>query len=44
MTNEPQIRVEGDHTGVSRWQWPLIGAILFAVVIAVVFLIASFWS
>lgn len=44
MVKEWQIRAQGDQTGVPRWQWPLIGAILFGLVLALVFVVAAFWS
>ncbi len=44
MGKEWQVRVEGDQTGVPRWQWPVIGAVLFALVLAVVLVIAALWS
>ncbi len=44
MAKEWQVRVEGDQTGVPRWQWPVIGAVLFGLVLALVFLIAALSS
>lgn len=44
MAKQWQIRPDGDGTGVPRWQWPLIGAVLFAVVIALVYLVAALWG
>lgn len=44
MAEEWQIKMEGDQTGVPRWQWPLIGGILFAVALVLVFVLAALWS
>lgn len=44
MAKEWQVRVQGDQTEVGRWEWPVIGAVLFGLVLALVFLIAALWS
>lgn len=44
MAKQWQIHPRGDGTGVPRYWWPVIGAVLFAVVIAIVYLIASVWG
>ena len=44
MAKQWQMRPKGDTTGVPRWQWPLIGAVLFAVVIALVYVVAALWG